>query len=357
MNSQKKAIIIARAPFEAGENEINQRNTKLQNYTKENEFYVIKSFSGLENGLLHESNLFNQALDFIDNQTDKITIVSYNDFVGGESDISEKYRRLIREEKVELELYAHPCFAEPENNEIKIWRYLTLPKFIDLLHSRTLFFTRADLLRGEDKAEGSSLTNADLDAIKFFDELSKRNISIPHQNLANTSINDLMALSQRTHEVSEELLIKRFFINCWHMNEHESFAMWKIYSEPFGVCIQSTYNSLTRSFNDPEYNFHKHPKIYSGEVKYINWDSDSMPRDNGFWPVMHKKREFKYENELRCIVWEHNKNIVKVGVDLEQLIHNIHINPYTPPWFHDVIVSLCEKYGVGANKIIQSRLA
>lgn len=357
MTNQKKAIIIARAPLNAGEDEINQRNAKLQNYTKENGLDVVKSFSGLEDGLLHESSLFNQALDFIDNQPDKITVVSYNDFVGGESDVFEKYLRLIREEKVQLELYAHPCFAEPKNNEIKIWRYLTLPKFIDLLHSRTLFFTRADLLRGEDKAEGSSLTNADLDAIKFFDELSKRNIRIPHQNLANTSINDLMALSQRTQEVSEELLIKKYFINCWHMNEHESFAMWKIYSEPFGVCVQSTYNSLTRAFNDPEYSFLKHPKIYSGEVKYINWDSDSMPRDNGFWPVMHKKREFKYENELRCIVWEHNKNVVKVGVDLDRLIHNIHINPYTPPWFHNVIVSLCEKYGVGANKIVQSRLA
>lgn len=357
MNSQRKAIIIARAPIEAGENEINKRNTKLQIYTKENGLDVIKAFSGLENWLLHESTLFNQALDFIDNQSEKITIVSYNDFVGGESVIFDKYKRLIKEEKVQLELYAHPCFAEPQNNEIKIWRYLTLPKFIDLLHSRTLFFTRADLLREEDKSEGSSLTNADLAAIKFFDELSKRNIRIPHQNLSDTSINDLMAASQKTHEVSEELLIKKYFINCWHMNEHESFAMWKIYSEPFGVCIQSTYNSLTRSFNDPEYNFHKQPKIYAGEVKYIDWDSDSIPRDNGFWPVMHKKREFKYEDELRCIVWEHNKNIVKVGVDLEQLIHNIHINPYTPPWFHDVIFSLCEKYGVSANKIIQSRLA
>lgn len=357
MNSQRKAIILARASVEAGESEVNQRNTKLQAYTKENGLDVIKVFSGLENGLLHESSLFNQALELIDSQPEKITIVSYNDFVGGESVIFEKYTRLIEEEKVQLELYAHPCFAEPQNNEIKIWRYLTLPKFIDLLHSRTLFFTRADLLRAEDKSEGSSLTNADFAAIKLFEELSKQNIRIPHQNSPDITINELLELNQRTHEISENLLIKRHFINCWHMNEHESFAMWKIYSEPFGVCIQSTYNSLTRSFNDPEYNFHKQQKIYVGEVKYINWDSDSVPRDNGFWPVMHKKREFKYENELRCIVWESNKNTVKVGVNLEQLIHNIHINPYTPPWFNDVIFSLCEKYGVSTNKIIKSRLA
>lgn len=357
MKNQKKAIIIARAPIEYGENEIKRRYTKLQNYTKENGLDVIKSLSGLEDGLLHESSLFSQALDYVDNQSEKIIIVSYNDFTTGESVIEEKYKRLISEEKVQLDLYAHPCFAEPKDNDIKIWRYLTLPKFIDLLHSQTLFFTRADLLRGEDKAEGSSLTNADLDAIKFFEDLTNRNIRIPHQYLENTSINDLMALNKRTHEISEESLIKRYFINCWHMNEHESFAMWKIYSEPFGVCIQSTYNSLTHSFDDPEYNFYKHPKIYSGEVKYINWDRDGMPRDNGFRSVMHKKREFTYENELRCIVWEHNKNIVKVGVNLEQLIHNIHINPYTPPWFNDVIFSLCEKYGIDTKKIIKSRLA
>jgi len=356
MTDQKKAVVIARAPIDAGENEISKRREKMRTYAKENGFEIIKEFSGQENCPLHESSLFDSALDFIDNQSEKVTAISYNDFTAGESETFDKYKRLIKEEKIQLELYAHPCFSEPQNDEIKIWRYLPLPKFIDLLHSRTIFFTRADLLRGEDKSEGSSLTNVDLAAIKIFDELNKQNIKVPHPNIPDVSLNNLIEMTKKTHLVSEEQLIKKYFINCWHMNDHENFAMWKIYSEPFGVCVQSTYSSLTASFSDPQYSFHKQPKIYVGEVKYIDWDNDSIPKNNGFWPFMHKKREFKYENELRCVVWEHEKSIVKIGIDLDRLIHNIYINPYTPPWFNYVISGLCEKYGVSTKKVIQSSL-
>ena len=97
-------------------------------------------------------------------------------------------------------------------------------------------------------------------------------------------------MNKRSHLVSGERLIKQYFINCWHMNDHENFAMWKIYSEPFGVCIQSTYSSLIDYFCDPEYSFYKNTKIYAGEVKYIDWESDVMPKDNLFVPLCTRKR-------------------------------------------------------------------
>ena len=34
------------------------------------------------------------------------------------------------------------------------------------------------------------------------------------------------------------------------MNSFENFAMWKIYSDFFGVCIQSTYQDLFDCFED-----------------------------------------------------------------------------------------------------------
>ena len=41
---------------------------------------------------------------------------------------------------------------QPRDERIKVWRYLDLPKLIDLLETQSLYFARADTL--EDPLEG-----------------------------------------------------------------------------------------------------------------------------------------------------------------------------------------------------------
>ena len=42
-------------------------------------------------------------------------------------------------------------------------------------------------------------------------------------------------------------------INCWHMNDHESAAMWKLYLKSNeGIAVQSTYETLRDSIIDEE---------------------------------------------------------------------------------------------------------
>jgi len=356
MENEAKAVLLARVPLVEGAAKMEKRTAQLRTYAHENGLTIVKEFSGFEDCPLHESGLFDEALTFIDSQSAKITVVSYNDFLGGESEIYDKFTRLLERSKIEIENYAHQCFSEPSNDQIKIWRYLTLPKFIELLHSRTLFLTRADLLRDDDKSEGSTLTNAGRNAMSVLEQLASQNGKLPFPGQPEISVSQVLSALTQFDQVQDEML-KRYFVNCWHMNEYENFAMWRVYSEPFGVCIQSTYDSLINSFNDEEYGFYrKSHKVYIGEVKYVDWDSYIIPRDNMFWPLMHKKREFDYERELRCIVWDQKKSSVKVGIDLERLVHKIYINPYTPAWFHQVISSLCAKYGLGVERIIQSSL-
>jgi hypothetical protein len=355
MDKQNKAVLLTRMDV-ADEAKLDKRRAQLRKYAHDNQLAVVKEISGFEDCPLHESGLFNEALDFIDGQSEKITVVSYSDFLGGDSKIYERFKRLLEQQRVQLENYAHPCFSEPSNDQIGVWRYLTLPKFIDLLHSKTLFFTRADLLRAGDKSEGASLTNMGRAAVKLLEELAAKNIEPPELVQSGLTVSQMFE-SMTNIDKAHEQMLKSKFVNCWHMNEHENFAMWRIYSEPFGVCIRSTYDSLVNSFNDDEYGFYqKANKVYVGEVRYVDWDSYVIPRDNGFWPLMHKKREFGYERELRCIVWDFKKSVVKVRVDLERLVHKVYINPYTPPWFHQVIASLCSKYGLGEDRIIQSSL-
>jgi len=48
----------------------------------------------------------------------------------------------------------HPSFEAPKNLEQNIWRYLDFTKFVDLLVTNDLYFTRVDQF--EDKFEGSN---------------------------------------------------------------------------------------------------------------------------------------------------------------------------------------------------------
>ena len=47
----------------------------------------------------------------------------------------------------------HPCFIQPKNENIKIWRYMDFTKFVSLISSKSVFFCRSDLF--EDPFEGS----------------------------------------------------------------------------------------------------------------------------------------------------------------------------------------------------------
>ena len=52
--------------------------------------------------------------------------------------------------------YQHPAFPPPDDPEAMIWRYMDVPKFIDLVTNRRLYMARADLL-GDDH-EGTTPT-------------------------------------------------------------------------------------------------------------------------------------------------------------------------------------------------------
>lgn len=48
---------------------------------------------------------------------------------------------------------SHPCFAQPRDGKLRLWRYMNFAKFVSLISTRRLFFCRADLL--DDPFEGS----------------------------------------------------------------------------------------------------------------------------------------------------------------------------------------------------------
>lgn len=174
-------------------------------------------------------------------------------------------------------------------------------------------------------------------------------------------------------------MTRNFAVNCWHMNEHESAAMWRLYSlSDEGVAVRSTVRRLTELFprsdgvpkprrsdgRDSE------PAIYIGQVNYIDYDSAVMEEGNFFWPVMHKRKAFEHERELRAVTFDiHMKGEaadtdrtpfpnggVLIPADLSKLVEAVYVTPASPMWFADLVASLTKQYSYGFE-VRQSRLA
>jgi hypothetical protein len=226
----------------------------------------------------------------------------------------------------------HESFTVPEDENTKVWRYIDFTKFVSLLDQRALFFPRVTKL--EDKYEG-------LYPKMFTDINAEMYSSVPseyREQVLKTFLNE----SKR---------IRNFMlVSCWHINDHESAAMWKMYlKSDEGIAIQSTYKRLRDSFKG-----YKEQDVYIGKVNYIDYEKEKIPPDSALQAYMHKRKSFEYENELRVLITEFSDWQQKtpsdtgrfIPVDLDEIIETIYVCPQAPPWFTDLVKSVVAKYGL-----------
>lgn len=260
----------------------------------------------------------------------------------------------------------HPEFLAPEPPHAKIWRYMDLAKFLSLLDRHCLYFTRLDRLSEFDPFEGY-YTHLNLASDKLRFE------NMPDEWKESSGIKDEKTFSliidgnKRLREFAKYHRSVTF-VNSWHIKEHESAAMWKVYlSNNEGIAIQSTYQRLIESlaaYNDFE--------VYVGKIKYIDYEKEAIPVRNMLSPYVYKRKSFEYEDELRALIWtpQYGKNNILdpqgnklaitfglyVTVDIERLIDNIFVAPNAPSWILEVIRSVTNKFGI-AKPVTQSNLA
>ena len=136
-----------------------------------------------------------------------------------------------------------------------------------------------------------------------------------------------------------------YFVNCWHMNEYKSLAMWKLYAvQHHSICVRSFYSVLAHLL--PE-------DAYIGTVRYIDYNSTHIDYGNGFNYVMHKRKSFEHEREMRAVIWAPvaKKEFEKVDdrglivpVPMNELIQRIYISPDADPLLVDVVTGLKHTY-------------
>jgi hypothetical protein len=208
-------------------------------------------------------------------------------------------------------MYGRSSTLKPPVNSLQqLWRYFTHDRLMDFLSSEELFF--AHLSKFPDGLEGS---------------LTERT----RERLFQWSLGRYRgdAAAARGEVEQYESHHDAFYANCWHMNDAESYLMWKVYGNQ-GFAIQTTFERVQIAFDRFA------GEINGGVVEYIDFERDGMPIGNVFTAISKKDLPYRDEREFRLYFWRPglaNQQIqvgsegLGVRVDLKKLIQKIVVGP------------------------------
>ena len=241
----------------------------------------------------------------------------------------------------------HPGVVQPTDSNLMIWRYMGFTKFLYLVAQQSLFFCRSD--RFEDPFEGS---------------YPRLDIDITRQKICRDLPHDMWS------SVSDDLRWLRgwTYVNCWHMNQQESAAMWKLYSQSQkAIAIRTTYGKFVSVLPD---------KAYVGCVRYLDYRKELMPEgDSAMLPFFHKRKSFTHENEVRAVIRQIPSNEglppgiprdaylrpenpdrgESIPIDIRALIEMIYVGPMSAQWYLDLVKKVTQEYHISAP-VLQSSM-
>lgn len=226
-----------------------------------------------------------------------------------------------------------------------MWRFLDFEKFVYLIEKSTLFHSRLDQL-------GDPFESA---------------VTSPYaKKRASGEMQGYMPAPEPAEAHNNRRLMLTSFVSCWHANDHESAAMWKLYAhEHRGVAIVSTVRRLIESVDVGPFEYGM-----LGPVEYFDFEQDDMSLTFGLVgrPGFSKRKAFEHEREVRGMIrlkdipdnLDHflsNERIdglkrsmplgVGAHIDLTKLIHKIYTNPHATDWFLDLVQLLVGRHGLG----------
>jgi hypothetical protein len=235
----------------------------------------------------------------------------------------------------------HPSFKAP-TYDVAIWRYMDLAKFLWFLKRRALYFSRSDLLG--DPYEGH-YTQAEIEQEHLVVERLRAETN---GAMADDLIRGLLSFQRKNVNDFK----RTFFVNCWHMNDLESAAMWKLYApHHHSVCVKSTYSRLANALP---------PECMAGSVNYIDYRSSIIKGGNAFNYIVHKRRSFEHENELRAVIWnvewesdgEVNRPKVpaevgrNIEIDINSFVTDVLVSPDSDGLLLEVVSDACLSAGL-----------
>ena len=263
-------------------------------------------------------------------------------------------------------------------------------KYASLLDRGQLYFSNLEALAGSDPHEGLlAQPNYRHREWRSLDDLTPTEWDELQMEPMAAGAREIQFWS--TKNSREFWLRRRFydrrtlFVNCWHLNDYESAAMWSGYvSGTDGVAIVSNYERIERSLAKSS------EKVLAGMVEYLDFETTKV--DNHLIFPLSKRVSFAYENEFRLIHWsleiqgqlnklcsslaqsmahglgnpkrtdeidwgliEDDVARVKypnghlIDVEIGALIEEVRVSPRSGDWFLELVRSVSGKYGLTAE--------
>jgi hypothetical protein len=222
----------------------------------------------------------------------------------------------------------HPEVVLSTPDTAAIWRYMTFARFRSVIESKALFFARADQF--DDWWEGVQSPKG-------------REIYLNLHRLIDPGTFEETTLAMRR---MREFVV----LNCWHANEYESDAMWRLYG-PDGksVAIRSTIGRLKLALAPaPE-------PVLIGDVRYIDYDRQPFPGSDAMTPFFRKRMHFEHEREVRAVHWlcpgsdgfgmavSPVTTGMYIETDLSVLIDRIYVAPRSTVDVRSGVKELCDR--------------
>ena len=232
--------------------------------------------------------------------------------------------------------------TEQPSLDANLWRYQDFTKFVSLLDSKKLFFTRADSF--EDPFECARGFNFQKDAIyaeteKYLRLKVTTQLRTSNNNPSDAEIEAALAKEKENYTKRQEDKRKNYYVSCWHENLRESEGMWKLYTTSLsqGVAVQTTVERLCYALGNETFKM--------GKVNYITYDK---PLNDTQIPVWYKRDSFAHEREVRVVINEagSSKAGMLIPVDLNTLIENVYVSPTAAPWLPTLIENIMHQYGI-----------
>jgi hypothetical protein len=223
-------------------------------------------------------------------------------------------------------------------NQTALWRYMDVARFLALIDRGELYFPRLHELQNDDAWEG---------AVSLLDPALEHDRDYMHN--AATDTNSTLPM-----------------VTCWHENETESVAMWKLYvSGREGVAIKTTVGSVIQLlsvgrqlklgrlvYRDID-DFEQQPEIFTFENGNCRGDADVHPLERT--TIFRKNKDYAHEQEVRAVIYDAYDRVQAVfstevfgdlrsqqdperrrgmseRVDISVLIHEIVVSPAFPSW-------------------------
>ncbi len=243
---------------------------------------------------------------------------------------------------------------------------MDLSQLMSLLEKTSLYFTRVDQF--EDPFEGKYPQGNYEDRKLLVNKYREwwESIVEKHDELdpKDGTIGKVLEALKSGPLLDEFDSDRMFFLNCWHMNDYESAAMWNTYlKSDEGIAIQSRFGRLKSALQNCDY------RIHIGKVQYLDYDEETIPEDNTLRRYLSKRKSFQHERELRMLCdqlpytgeieydeevqaparkidWSEQPEGIYISVDLDKLIEKIYVAPTSPSWIAELISEILITYDI-----------